>query len=71
MEKLHDLYFSPNIIRVVKSGMGWVENVARVWKRIVACGVLVGKRETRRPLGIPRRRWKDNIQMDIKEIRGD
>jgi hypothetical protein len=69
MEKLHDFYFSPNTIRVAKSGMRWVGNVARVWKRIVACKVLVGKRESRRPLGIPRRRWEDNIQMDIKEIR--
>jgi hypothetical protein len=71
MEKLQDFYFSPNIIRVVKSGMRWVENVASVWKRIVACRVLVGKRESRRPLGIPRRRWEDNVQMDITEIRRD
>jgi len=69
MKKLNDLYFSPNIIRVVKSGMRWVGNVARVWERIVACRVLVGIRDSRRPLGRPRRRWKDNIQIIIKEIR--
>jgi hypothetical protein len=30
--------------------------------------VLVGKREERRPLGKPRRRWEDNIKMDLKRI---
>jgi hypothetical protein len=29
---------------------------------------LVGKPEDKRPLGIPRRRWKDNIKMDLREI---
>jgi len=33
------------------------------------CRVLVGKPEGRRPLGIPRRRWKDNIKMDLQEVR--
>ena len=70
-KKLYDLYFSPNIILVVKSGMRWVGNVARLWERIVACRVLVGKRESRRQLGGPRRRWTDNIQMVVKEIRRD
>jgi hypothetical protein len=30
--------------------------------------VLVGKPEARRPLGRPRRRWKDNIRMDLQEV---
>jgi hypothetical protein len=30
--------------------------------------ILVGKSEGKRPLGRPRRRWKDNIGMDLKEI---
>ena len=30
--------------------------------------VLVGKPERKRPLGRPRRRWEDNIKMDLKEI---
>jgi hypothetical protein len=30
--------------------------------------VLVGKPEGRRPLGRPRRRWEDNIKMDIQEV---
>jgi hypothetical protein len=36
--------------------------------------VLVGKPEGKRPLGRPRRRWEDNIKMDLKEVgagRGD
>ena len=30
--------------------------------------VLLGKTEGRRPLGIPRRRWEDNIKMDLQEV---
>jgi hypothetical protein len=30
--------------------------------------VLVGKPEGKRPLGRPRRRWEDNIKMDLKEV---
>ena len=33
-------------------------------------GVLVGKPEGKRPLGRPRRRWEDNIRMDLKEVGG-
>ena len=33
--------------------------------------VLVGKPERKRPLGRPRRRWKDNIKMYLQEVRGD
>jgi hypothetical protein len=33
-----------------------------------ACRALVGKREGRRRLGRPRRRWEDNIKMDIWEV---
>jgi hypothetical protein len=33
--------------------------------------VLVGRSERKRPLGGPRRRWEDNIKMDLKEIRID
>jgi hypothetical protein len=32
--------------------------------------VLVGKPEEKRPLGRPRRRWKDNIKMDLQEVGG-
>jgi hypothetical protein len=33
-----------------------------------ACRILVGKPEGKRPLGRPRRRWEDNIRMDLREI---
>jgi hypothetical protein len=33
--------------------------------------VLVGRPESKRPLGRPRRRWEDNIKMDLREIRID
>jgi hypothetical protein len=33
--------------------------------------ILVGKREGKRPLGRPRRRWVDNIKMDLREIGWD
>ena len=32
--------------------------------------VLIGKSEGRRPLGRPRRRWEDNIKMDLREVWG-
>ena len=32
------------------------------------CGVLVGKPEGKRLLGRPRRRWEDNIEMDLQEV---
>ena len=32
--------------------------------------ILVGKPEGKRPLGRPRRRWEDNIKMDLQEVRG-
>jgi len=32
--------------------------------------VLVGKPEGKRPLGRPRRRWKDNVKMDLQEVGG-
>jgi hypothetical protein len=32
------------------------------------CRVLVGRPEGKRPLGRPRRRWKDNIKMDLREV---
>jgi hypothetical protein len=36
-----------------------------------AYGILVGKPEGRRPLGRPRRRWMDNVKMDLREIGWD
>jgi len=39
-----------------------------MWKRRGVCRVLVGKPEGKRPLGGPRRRWEDNIKLDLQEM---
>ena len=70
-EELRDLYFLPNIVRVVKSRrMRWAEHVARMGEGRGVHRVLVGEPEGKRPLGRPRRRWEDNIKMDIWEVGG-
>jgi hypothetical protein len=48
--------------------MRWVGHVARMGEGRGAYRILVGRPEGRRPLGRPRRRWEDNIKMDIKEV---
>jgi hypothetical protein len=71
-EELNDLYSLPNIVRVVKSKrMRWARHVARMGKNRVVHRVLVGKPEEKRPLERPRRRWEDNIKMDLQEVGGD
>jgi len=68
-EELNDLYSSPNIVRVISSRrIIWAGHVARMGKRRGVYGVLVGKPEGKRPLGRPKRRWEDNIKMDLQEI---
>ena len=68
-EELNDLYSSPNIVRVIKSrGMRWAGNVERMGEERVVYKFLVGKPEGRRPLGRPKRRWADNIRMDLQEV---
>ena len=59
----------PNILRVIKSRrMSWVGNVARMGEERGVYMVLLGKPEGRRPMGRPRRRWVDNIRMDLQEV---
>jgi hypothetical protein len=65
--ELHDLYSSPNIMRVVKSRMRWTGQVVRMGEKRGVYTVLVGKPEGKR-LGRPRRRWEDNIRRDLQEV---
>ena len=68
-EELRNLYYSPNIVRAIKSGrLRWVGHVARMEEDKSALTILAGKPEAKRPLGRPRHRWEDNIRMDLKEI---
>jgi hypothetical protein len=63
------LYSSPNTIKMIKSRrMRWAGHVARMGETMNAFRILVGEPEGRRPLGRPRRRWVDDIKMDLREI---
>jgi len=48
--------------------MRWAGHVTRIGERRDLYRVLVGKPEGKRPLGRPRRRWKDNIKMHLQEV---
>jgi hypothetical protein len=67
-EELCNLNFSPNIIHVIKSRRirlaGHIANMGEVRN---AGNILIGKPEGKRPLGIPRHKWDDNIGMDHRE----
>jgi hypothetical protein len=68
-EEHHDLYSSPSIIRIMKARrMRWTGHVARIGEKRNAYKLLVGKPEGRRPLVRPRRRWLDNIRMDLVKV---
>jgi hypothetical protein len=62
------LYRSPNIVRVVKSRwLNWAGHVARKEEGRSAFKILTGKSYGNIHLGRTRRRWEDNIRMDLKE----
>jgi hypothetical protein len=64
-EGLHN-YSSPNITRVIKiRGMRWSRHVARLVVKSNAYRVLEGKPEGKRPLDRTRRRWVNNIRIDL------
>jgi hypothetical protein len=68
-KELRDLYSSPSIIRIIKSRrMRWVSHVVRMGEKRNEYRLFVRKPEGKRPLGRPRRRWVDNIRMDIGEV---
>jgi hypothetical protein len=68
-KELYALYFSPNIIQMIKSRrLRWAGHVARMGDRRGAYRAFVGKPEGRRQIGRPRRRWEDQSQMDLRQI---
>jgi hypothetical protein len=65
----NDLHSSPNIIRVIKSRRTrWTGHVARKRDMKGEYRVFIRRPEGKRPLGRPRRRWEDNIKMDLQEV---
>jgi hypothetical protein len=67
-DELHSLYFSLNIVGVIKSRrMKWAGHVARMGEGRGVHRILVGRPESKRPLGRPRRWWEDNIKLYIRE----
>ena len=68
-EELKDLYCLPNIVRVIKSRrMRWAGHEAGMGERRGVYRDLVGKPEGKRPLGRPKHRWEDNIEMYLEEV---
>jgi hypothetical protein len=68
-EELHNLCSSANIIRMIMSRkMRWAGHGAQMERRGMHIGHWWESQEVKRPLGRLRRRWEDNIKMDLKEI---
>jgi len=69
VELFNDMYSSPNTFRVIQSRkIRLAGHVARMGERRGVYWVFVGKPEKKRPLGRPRCKWEDNIEMDLQEV---
>ena len=55
-------------MQLTNISMRWAGHVARMGARRGVYRDLVGKTEGKRPFGRPRRRWEDNIKMDLQEV---
>jgi len=67
-EELHNLYASPDVTSVIKlRRMRWAGHVTHLGDMRNACGILTGKSEGKRPLGIPRHRWEVHFRLDRRE----
>jgi hypothetical protein len=71
-EELHNLYASPNVIRVIKSGrMRWAGHASYMEEMRNTDTVLVEKPERKRLLRSYRSRWEDIVRMDLREMGGN
>jgi hypothetical protein len=71
-EELHDVYSSPSIITIMKlRRMRFTGHVARMGEKSNAYRLFLGKPAGRRPLGRPRRRWLNNIRIDLVQVGWD
>jgi hypothetical protein len=67
-DELHNLYSSPNNVRVIKSRrVRWAGHVARMEEGRGIYRILIGRLKGKRPLGGPRRRWEDNIKLELRQ----
>jgi hypothetical protein len=70
-EELNDLYSSPNTVRIIKSRgirCGGGGHVPYMGESRGSYRALVGKPKGKRQLGRSRRRWEDNINVDLQEV---
>jgi hypothetical protein len=68
-EELCDLYTSPSIIRIIKSKrMMWAGHVAQIREKRIMYRLFIGNPDGKRPLGRSKRKWVDNVKMDVVEI---